>query len=1195
MRLKRLEIYGFKSFADRVEMVFPDGVTGVVGPNGSGKSNITDAVRWVLGEQSAKTLRGAKMEDVIFGGTQTRKAQAYCEVSLVFDNEDGALPVSFAEVMITRRVYRNGDSEYCLNKAPCRLKDIVDLLRDTGIGKEGYSLIGQGRIDEILSVKSEERRNVFEEAAGITKYKARRAEAERRMENTNQNLERVEDILGEIGGRLPDLERQAADARRYRRLTDELRRLEISSFAYNHDRLTGNLEQVDGQIAETEAQMQAARAKEEAGRRERAEMEQGILDADARLSALHARVLEDTRSAQIQEGDANLLRERIASAKKEAERLAQEKEKDESQRSALARQQQESRGKQEKYARDLAEIRARIRDLEGQAEEAAQDVAAREETIERGKEEMIRSFNALSDVKSAQARLAATREGLQARLDALENGAQERAGALEAASAEREKAEALLRAAQETCGELEGARDRAMDRQAALQVESQQLGVNIQRTAGALREAQSRLKMLEQMQRDYEGYQNSVREVLRRFRGAPGLYGVVAGLLRVPKEIERAVEMALGGAMQNLVCAREEDAKVMIEYLRQNRMGRATFLPLSSVRGRVLSPAERQVLQMDGCLGLASELVGYDERFRPVAENLLGRTVIARDLDAGIAIMRAGRHAFRLVTLAGDVMHSGGSMTGGSVSARSTSILSRQREIDEHRAAVETLKSRGEALQARVESIGGDLARAQEEVAQARERAHQQDIAVAREQERVKRAGDAEEAARDRQQKAALEQEQLRDSIGEIDEEIQRMDARTGSAERASATTQEDIARMTAELVQRRETLEDLRAHLAEARATEAGRQAEWEMAQRDEKRFQGSEQELRAAAAIRERSRNALLERMAADEGRLAEKQAALARLREALAAQNETLEAESRAREALRGRIADLEARLEGERTRAAQAQESLHRLQLAQGRWTAELKQLQDRIWERYELTLETARPECDPDYDEAASRGRIDELRREIRGLGAVNVGALDEYEETRGRYDDMERQRADLRKAQRDLQEILDELQKKMEEQFAEQFQRINEHFARTFTRLFGGGTAKLQLQDEKNVLTCGIDIVAQPPGKKLQLLSLLSGGERALTAIAILFAMLEIRPSPFCILDEIEAALDEANVANFADYLKQYSRDTQFIVITHRKGTMERCDALYGVAMEEKGVSRMVSVQLRDLEEQLEEESHDGE
>lgn len=386
-------------------------------------------------------------------------------------------------------------------------------------------------------------------------------------------------------------------------------------------------------------------------------------------------------------------------------------------------------------------------DLEGQAEETAQDVAAREETIERGKEEMIRSFNALSDVKSAQARLAATREGLQAAWTRWKTARRSGPDALEAASAEREKAEALLRAAQETCGELEGARDRAMDRQAALQVESQQLGVNIQRTAGALREAQSRLKMLEQMQRDYEGYQNSVREVLRRFRGAPGLYGVVAGLLRVPKEIERAVEMALGGAMQNLVCAREEDAKVMIEYLRQNRMGRATFLPLSSVRGRVLSPAERQVLQMDGCLGLASELVGYDERFRPVAGEPVGPHRHRPGPGRGHRHHARRRHAFRLVTLAGDVMHSGGSMTGGSVSARSTSILSRQREIDEHRAAVETLKSRGEALQARVESIGGDLARAQEEVAQARERAHQQDIAVAREQERVKRAGDAEEAA----------------------------------------------------------------------------------------------------------------------------------------------------------------------------------------------------------------------------------------------------------------------------------------------------------------------------------------------------------------------------------------------------------------------------------------------------------------
>lgn len=1192
MRLKKLEIYGFKSFADRVEMVFPDGVTGVVGPNGSGKSNIGDAVRWVLGEQSAKTLRGAKMEDVIFGGTQTRRAQAYCEVTLVFDNADGALPVEYAEVQITRRVYRNGDSEYSLNKTPCRLRDIVDLLRDTGIGKEGYSLIGQGRIDEILSIKSEDRRNIFEEAAGITKYKARRAEAEHRMENTAQNLARVEDILSEVGAKLPELERQASDARQYMKLTDELRRLEISAFAYHHDRLTDSLEQTAEQIETLSAEGVRAQEEEQTLRNNSRELEQGVIDTDARIAALHQRVLEKTRNVQIYEGDLNLLHERVDSARKEVARLESEKAQAQAQGGELARQQNESREKQIRFARELEAVRARIAELEGHVAEAARDVANREETIERSKEEMIRSFNALSDVKSAQARLAATREGLSERLHTLEDGAQALEEERIRAAAARQEAETALQAAKEELDVLTQERGRIVDRQAALQVENQQLSVNIQRATGAQREAQSRLKMLEQMQRDYEGYQNSVREVLRRFEGMEGLYGVVAGLLRVPKEIERAVEMALGGAMQNVVCAREEDAKVMIDYLRTNRMGRATFLPLSSVRGRVLNAAERQVLSMDGCLGVASELVGYDERFRPIVENLLGRTVIARDLDAGIAIMRAGRHAFRLVTLVGDVMHSGGSMTGGSVNARSTSILSRQREVDEHRAAVESLNQRVRQLNERVETIKQDLAAAQAAVAESSDRVHQQDICVTREQERLQRTKETEEHALQRAQQAALEREQLCDSIAQIDAELAGIQTQTGQAEQKSATTQEDIARMSSELSERRAALESLRAELAERRAAEAGRQAELEMAQRDEKRFTGTQQEMEAASAIRERSCAALEARIEADLVRQSEKQGRVNQLHAELSQENTELESETSRREAVREQLAGLAERMEAARNRAEEIQESLHRLQLAQGRWTTELKQLQDRIWERYELTLETARPQCDPDYDDGAGRSRMEALRQQVRALGAVNVGALQEYEETHQRYTSLDSQRADLRKAQHDLEEIVAELQKKMETQFVEQFRLINEHFSHTFTQLFGGGTARLQLQDEKDALNCGIDIVAQPPGKKLQLLSLLSGGERALTAIAILFAMLEIRPSPFCILDEIEAALDEANVANFADYLKQYSRKTQFIVVTHRKGTMERCDALYGVAMEEKGVSRMVSVQLSELEKQLEEENN---
>ena len=1192
MRLKKLEIYGFKSFADRVEMVFPDGVTGVVGPNGSGKSNIGDAVRWVLGEQSAKTLRGAKMEDVIFGGTQTRKAQAYCEVSLTFDNADGRLPVDYAEVMITRRVYRNGDSEYSLNKTPCRLRDIVDLMRDTGIGKEGYSLIGQGRIDEILSVKSEERRSVFEEAAGITKFKARKAEAERRMENTSQNLERVEDILTEVGAKLPQLEKQAADAKAYMKLTDELRRLEISAFTFNHDRLTASLEQTEAQQTQLSQQAAQEQRMQQQLEEHSREQEQRVIDADARIAELHANILEKTRSAEVYEGDLNLLRERIQSAGQEIERLARENAQAAEQRERLTRQQADLAENRGRYEREAEQLRKDCERLENEVAAAAKDVSDRENVLEENKESMIRSFNALSDVRSAQARLSATREALVSRLDALSGGDEERGHAVGRAQQAVDAAQQALDDAKQELETLAAQRAQAMDRQAALQVENQQLGANIQRAMGAQREAQSRLKMLEQMRRDYEGYQNSVREVLRHFRGMEGLYGVVADVIRVPKDIERAVEMALGGAMQNVVCRREEDAKVMIDYLRSGRMGRATFLPLSSVRGRVLNPYERQVLSMDGCLGLASELVQYDEQFRPIVENLLGRTVVARDLDAGIAIMRAGRHAFRLVTLEGDVMHSGGSMTGGSVAARSTSILSRQREIDEHRNAVATLTQRVEALNRRVTTIKDDLARAEAEQLAAGERVHQQDIAVTREQERLTHAREALETAGQAQERAGQEREQLLDSIGQIDGELAAIEAQTGRAEEASATTQEDIARLTAELAEARVALEALRTRLSEAKQTAAARQAELDAAERDAARFAGTQQEMEAAAAIRERSGQALRERRAGDEQKLEKQQQALAAVRAVLTELEGELDGENRLREEVRGRMAQEAEQLAQSRRRGEETQEALHRLQMAQSRWQTELRQLQDRIWERYELTLENARPLADPEYDDASAKARIDQLRGQVRALGAVNVGALQEYEETRARYEEMDRQRGDLRKAQRDLEQIIGDLQSRMETQFVEQFRLLNEHFTRTFTALFGGGTAKLQLQDEKDVLNCGIDIVAQPPGKKLQLLSLLSGGERALTAIAILFAMLEIRPSPFCILDEIEAALDEANVANFADYLKQYSNDTQFIVVTHRKGTMERCDALYGVAMEEKGVSRMVSVQLSDIE-QMEDEKHD--
>ena len=1189
MRLKKLEIYGFKSFADRVTMTFADGITGVVGPNGSGKSNIGDAVRWVLGEQSAKTLRGGKMEDVIFGGSEKRRPQGYCEVSLTFDNTDGTLPIDYSEVMITRRVYRSGESEYFINKTGCRLRDIVDLMRDTGIGREGYSLVGQGRIDEILSVKSEERRSVFEEAAGISKFKARKTEAERRLDNTTQNMERVEDILTEVGAKLPSLEKQAGNAREYMKLTGELRGLEISSFCVNFDRLTQQQENAEAQMRQLLSQEEKNLAQREAITSESREKEEGILLSDGKIAALHEKILEKTREAEVLEGDLNLHKERISTAKKEIARLREENRAATLSGAELQEKISENRNKQADLLHKIGNLSKENAAMEEKANVAAQEVARKEEALERGKEAMIRSLNALSDVRSAAARMTATKEAIEKQIAGVTPALQQAGEALRKAESEEVLAAEALKAEQETLSKVKERRAQAAARFSALQAENQQLTGTLQRALGAQREAQSRLKMLEQMQRDYEGYGGAVKEVLRRFSGNAGLHGVVADIISVPKEYEKAVEMALGGAMQDIVCSREEDAKAMIDYLRQNRYGRATFLPMTSVRGRVLGAFERQVLSMDGCLGLASELVSFDPKYKEIVENLLGRTVIAHDLNAGIAIMRAGKHAFRLVTLEGDVMHSGGSMTGGSTAARTTSILSRTREIEEHRAAVKTLNDKVSEIQARFESIKKDIADAQRNVDAAGNEVHQQDIAVLREQEKLGRAREKVSEAKENQDYLTSQKEQMETSIAQIEEELAAMSEKTGAAETTSATSQEDIAKGAQEVALLRRDLEDLREKLSAGRADEGVKQAELEALLREEKRLNESGQEAQNAIAIRKRAEESLTQRLSEDENAVPELEARIAQSRESVSQENLTLQKENDERERLRTRISKLSEELEELQETMTAAAEDRHRLEMLQNRTANELKTLLDRIWERYELTPETARPFALPDYQESVSRSRIDQLNRAIRALGPVNVAALDEYEEQKTRYDEMSRQRDDLNKAKVDLEKIISDLEKNMEVRFSEEFQKINEHFQRTFNRMFGGGTAKLQLQDEKDVLNCGIDIIAQPPGKKLQLLSLLSGGERALTAIAILFAMLEIRPSPFCILDEIEAALDESNVVNFAEYLKEYSEKTQFIVISHRKGTMERCDSLYGVAMEEKGVSRMVSVALSELDKHLEE------
>lgn len=1184
MRLKKLIIHGFKSFADRVEISFEQGITGVVGPNGCGKSNIADAVRWVLGEQSAKTLRGAKMEDVIFNGTEKRRRLAFCEVTLVFDNEDKSLPVEYTEVAVTRRVYRSGDGEYKLNGTTCRLRDIIDLFRDTGIGKDGYSLIGQGRIDEILSAKSEDRRQVFEEAAGIVKYKARKLEAERRMDHTRENLTRVEDILSELTERIEPLKAQSEAAREYLALRDELKILDLNVFLLRTERFEVRRKELNESIAALGESIVQANAQLEKTGQERDEAQETLDRLERETAEKREMVQELIREVEAGEGAVQVFKERISSEEREQERLNGD-------RNAAS----EGSAGIQKRIDDLnawiGDESARLecdesdqRSLEKEVSERESALDALEAEAEEKKQQIIQSMNRLGDVRSQRARLSAMKTALEeqmANMDAQHATEQEGAESLNAQSEEAQK-------------DLESQRERgrALSEQAEsvsreaqkLSDENTHLNNEIAEMNVRLKQTDSRLRLLREMQRDYEGYNNSVKQVLLQARRTPssGVHGVVADLIHVPERLERAMDMVLGGALQNIVVERDEDAKIMIEYLRKNRFGRATFLPIGSVRGRTLNAQERQLLNMPGCVGLASELVRFDPKYQGVVDNLLGRTVVAENLDAGIAIQRAGKYQFRLVTIEGDVMHSGGSMTGGSVQSRATSLLSRTREIEETEKTVQRIAGTLEERRKTYEAQEAHRAELKKKRAEMYDAVHRQEVETARAEALLKAILDEQESNEKRVERAEQEKARLSEQHAEVCESLTGLNDRQQEVEQTSDARQQEVRKLQEAIYQRKRETEELRKKKDDNRVALASRQRvlESRVSERDrlntdienaERILIESAKALEKCEAELNRNRDA----MQAESEHLKNKREELETVRSAFNASDD-------ARTGAQRKFKELAEAIDGIRTQLDDFSDRHHRSELQLARVEAEYKQIQDRIWEDYELTYAGAEPFRTENFKLSESEKRVQAIRQRIHAMGSVNVAAVDEYRATCARVEEMTTQRDDLVKAETDLQRIVEELESKMEVQFRAQFALMNENFQRTFVKLFGGGKAELRLDDPKDALGCGIEIVAQPPGKKLQMLSLLSGGERALTAIAILFAILDLKPTPFCILDEIEAALDDANIDTYADYLKAYSQNTQFIVITHRKGTMERCDALYGVVMEEKGISRTVSVALSE-------------
>ena len=1187
MKLKKLELYGFKSFAQRTEIVFDEGITGIVGPNGSGKSNIGDAVRWVLGEQSAKTLRGASMSDVIFNGTQKRKPLSYCEVSLVFDNDDHALAMEAAEVMVTRRVYRNGESEYYLNRTACRLKDVVDLFRDTGIGKEGYSIIGQGRIDEILSRKSEDRRQVFEEAAGIVKFKARKEEADKKLQRTLENLERVDDILDELTKRVKPLEEQSRNARVYLELSTELKDLDLNLFLIRSDRARARLSELESELLTVQTIL--------------ADTESNLTDKTTRRDETQNRI--DQLEEAITKARTELMEcaEHVHESQKKLSALQSRRETRSENRQRIVREQEEAQERLAEIEKDHARIQA---DVEKQhsliadaeqilraTQEAAEKAQAKEKeadaALETQKAAVIDQMNRLSDVRNDKTRLNTMQAQMETRLTEIEESSgalQEQEAALREALTAVEKQLETENQHQQQCQEkLAQARQASDEADAAYA----NLRADVEKQSADMQAAASRHNVLTEMTRDMEGYNMAVRRAMTyaKQRGLTGVKGVLAQLMTVPQAYETAIDMALGAAQQNIVTDTEETAKELINYLRQNRLGRATFLPMSAIRGKTLYGNERNALKLPGCLGVASELVQCAPEYRGIVENLLGRTVIADNLDHGIPIMRAGNHAFRLVTLEGDVMHSGGSMTGGSAQSKVSNLLSRERELKELTAKLQTGRAELDKCRQELTQRQQTAQEKRQKVSDAVNALHQQEIAVAREQARRESVSADLNTHLQRMQETEQARVQLHQSLEDIRQQLETIEhQRTGAQGDQSAMEQKTIEMQNALVKARAEAsaendrlmvrtlqLSDLRHGLSDLERDEAHAQQDQAQILREQER--------------REQLLHEMDELDAIDENDMKREEAESARRQKEQLRQESAAQAIEQRRSQAQSDLRDILSDMENLHEAYNRDSEKLHKTELAKARIEGDQKNLQNRIWDTYKLTYAGAEEFRRTPFDEKESDCRAAELQGQIRALGTVNVGAVEEYAETKARVDDLTAQQQDLKRAEMDLRELIERLLIQMRSTFVENFSKMQGYFAETFTRLFGGGHAELKLMDPDDPLNCGIEVNAQPPGKKLQLLSLLSGGERALTAIAILFAMLKLKPTPFCILDEIEAALDDANIGYYADYLKEYSKGTQFIVVTHRKGTMERCNSLFGVAMEEQGVSRMVSVSLQDYQE----------
>lgn len=1180
MYLKKIELEGFKSFADKTVLEFMSGITTVIGPNGSGKSNIADAIRWVLGEQSMKSLRGSKTEDVIFAGTQNRKSLGFAEVSIVMDNSDQKLPIEYNEVIVTRRLYRSGESGYFINKTPCRLKDVLELFMDTGIGKDGYSIVGQGKIDEILSNKSEERRHVFEEAAGIVKYRVRKQESEKKMEQSKLNLLRINDIISEIEVNIEPTRIQSEKAKEYLKLRDELKTIEIGLFIHNIDEYKKKIEEVvnNEDIFNTQLVRENERLSNIQDLKE--ELKENLDKITEQIEKVQNLSFENERKNVQIKSDISLNIEKINNNNENMQRLENEIAENKEKIAILEEEINTKKGKKEGLNQNKEKFVKELEEKEEKLKKLTENMSEKELEMEKKKKKFDDNINEKFEISNTISTLIANSENAELRKKVIKEEIDNNISELD--SSRLSKSEILQKFT-----EIEGKRGKILDELSKktdsknnIENKVKDIKSKINQYETNMRIKDSRLKFLEETEKEKEGYIKSVKELLKECEKngslKKGVHGVIANLINVPKEYEVAIEMCLGSIMQNVVTDTEEDAKRLVEHLRKYNLGRASFLPISSVKGKKIDKLKAE----KGVIGIAADLVKFDKKYEQIVCSLLGQTVIVDNMDNAISIAKKNSYGFRIVTLEGDVLNSSGSISGGSVQKKTVNILGRSREIEELKKELKELEKTISDLTKEKEKLEKELEKIQKEISELENQLKDTEIVHATEKQKVVAIEETVEKVEARLEKLKQEEKEIETRVDENRTNQEQLENRKLEIDEENSKLNREILEFNSKNKDTQSIVDELNFDITNLKISVSSFDESELSLEEMLERIKQDIENLKKSSENKENQK----QKMSIDNEKLAKLNIELNEKIESLVIDvsnsGSKIDELKKDRIAKNSKLEETEENLTSQMSKIDDLKDQVSKCDVKKSKFEFELEQIVTKMWEEYELT-----PNDPGEYKKPKNivevQKQVNNLRSSMKELGNVNIDAIEEYKKLKERYDFMNEQRLDLETTMSKLRKMISDMTIIMKEQFAERFKIINKNFSEIFVELFGGGKAELKLTDESNLLESGIEIEVQPPGKKLQNMMLLSGGERAFTAIALLFAILKINPAPLCVLDEIEAALDDVNVYRFAEYLKKFAGDSQFLVITHRKGTMEASNTVYGITMEEKGISKLLSLDLK--------------